>query len=349
MSSKRICVSHRINGAPAEVQVIPHGRHQTLRGEFVLDAKATAQVMKAFKDRSNQMVIDYEHQTLGDGEAPAAGWIKSLINKGSAGIWAAVEWTPRASRYIRECEYRYLSPVFVRRASDNRVVELINAALTNQPAIDGMAPLAQEGLMTMCERGSMTPDEKGAVSPLEKERIKEERMKEVFDALGIDDAEGEDSAVEAIRALRQELDEMASTLEGVRQALGVESVSRPELKGAALAMKQAFEGSEEMRVRLEQSERKLVEREAGELVSMAMKQGKVAPAQRGWAMDYAQADPEAFRVFVAKAPVVVPLGEVKGHGARRAADVACPVQCEVNKVLGLSNERFMKYTNKEVG
>ena len=62
-------------------------------------------------------------------------------------------------------------------------------------------------------------------------------------------------------------------------------------------------------------------------------------------------DAGAFRAFVAKTPVVVPLGELLqgSHTWRSGGALApCPVQAEVNRSLGLSDERFMKYTNKEV-
>ena len=61
------------------------------------------------------MVVDYEHQTLSDREAPAAGWIKKidgLAIKAKDGLWAIAEWTEKARQYIQNKEYRYFSPVF---------------------------------------------------------------------------------------------------------------------------------------------------------------------------------------------------------------------------------------------
>jgi len=52
------------------------------------------------------MVIDYEHQTLKDIQAPAAGWIKQLTWKGEAGLWAVVDWTQQAACYLANKEYR---------------------------------------------------------------------------------------------------------------------------------------------------------------------------------------------------------------------------------------------------
>ena len=107
---------------PTEIQVIPYGRYDTPKGEFVLDDDGAAGIVAAFEAQKNDMVIDYEHQTLAGTEAPAAGWIKKLINKGKDGIWASVEWTERAKKYLLNREYRYLSPVFVKRIADNKVI-----------------------------------------------------------------------------------------------------------------------------------------------------------------------------------------------------------------------------------
>ncbi|MBI5640518.1 MAG: hypothetical protein HZA17_08845 [Nitrospirae bacterium] len=74
---------------PEEIQVIPAGLHSTPRGDFLSDEESARSVILAFNSRSNDMVVDYEHQTIAEPpvEAPAAGWIKRLINKGGDGIW----------------------------------------------------------------------------------------------------------------------------------------------------------------------------------------------------------------------------------------------------------------------
>jgi hypothetical protein len=144
-----VLVEEQSLAAPSEIQVIPAGYHTTPKGNFLCDNESAALVLQAFAGKSNDMVIDYEHQTLEGCQAPAAGWIKSmkgLVNRGTEGIWAVgVEWTDRARQLIANREYRYLSPVFLVRKSDNRVTQLINVALTNQPNIDGMVPLINKG------------------------------------------------------------------------------------------------------------------------------------------------------------------------------------------------------------
>jgi phage I-like protein len=118
-----------------------------------MDDDAVAEVLEAFETHGTDIVIDYEHQSLGgsyaspNGQAPAAGWIQRLWTvrpeeaEASAGLWAEVRWTEAAREKLAAKEYRYLSPVVVVRKSDRRVIGLHSAALTNKPAIVGMRPI----------------------------------------------------------------------------------------------------------------------------------------------------------------------------------------------------------------
>lgn len=74
-------------------------------------------------------------------QAPAAGWIKDIQLR-SDGIYGVVDWTERAAEYLKNREYRYLSPVVLTQGKGRRVVALHSAALTNTPVIDAMTPIA---------------------------------------------------------------------------------------------------------------------------------------------------------------------------------------------------------------
>jgi len=87
------------------------------------------------------MVIDYEHQTMHDVQAPAAGWIKRMIDRGTDGLWVTVEWTARAMEYLKNREYRYFSPVFWFEEGTRRVFRIQNVALTNDPLINSLKPI----------------------------------------------------------------------------------------------------------------------------------------------------------------------------------------------------------------
>ncbi|MCW5597794.1 MAG: hypothetical protein KIT59_01570 [Nitrosomonas sp.] len=91
-------------------------------------------------------MVDYEHQTLlaaQNGQpAPAAGWFGKLAWRESGLFAVDVEWTGRASQMIEGGECRYISPVFAYDKKTGKVKRLLHAALTNNPALDGMDAVA---------------------------------------------------------------------------------------------------------------------------------------------------------------------------------------------------------------
>ncbi|MBI5328861.1 MAG: phage protease [Deltaproteobacteria bacterium] len=312
---------------PAEIQVIPYGFHSTAKGDFVCDEASAKKVIGTFDAKTNDMVIDYEHQTLQGTEAPAAGWIKELVNKGRDGIWAVVEWTDRAKEYIKNKEYRYVSPVFLKRLSDNKVMALINVALTNQPNIDGMVPLVNKELKTKKE---------------------EQQMNRLLEALGLAADATEDEAIAAIVKLKEAAG--VTACKAVMDSLGLkEGAAESEVVGTIMAMKQSHGQTGDLSQKVKDLSDKLAARDAQELVALAMKEGKITAAQKPWADEYAKRDPEGFKVFVAKASVVVPVGEIAGPGVKgQGSGEVDETQLQINKALGVSEETFRKYQKQVV-
>ena len=122
------------------VKLLPLGLVHSTKGDFLVDNESFQSIRCKFTERQLQIPIDYEHQTLKDMQAPAAGWIKDIVLK-SDGIYGAVDWTEKATEYLKNREYRYLSPVVLTQGKERRVVALHSAALTNTPAIDAMTPV----------------------------------------------------------------------------------------------------------------------------------------------------------------------------------------------------------------
>jgi len=299
MKNTLVLICKDVEGkVPAEIQVIPYGHHDTPKGPFTLDDDGAQGIVEAFEAQTNDMVIDYEHQTIADPpvEAPAAGWIKKLVNRGAEGIWAVIEWTDRAKQYIANREYRYVSPVFLKRISDNRVIRLINVALTNQPNIDGMVPLANK----LGFEGDTN--------------TKEATMKELWKLLGLSEDAKEEAAIAVVNKLKTDLGAKTVVVianKGVLDALGLaESATESEIIGTIEAMKQSHTKIDDVVKELNTLKSGLIQRDADGAVEMAMKEGKITPAQKDWALDYAKRDLEGFRVFVSKAPVVVIEGKV---------------------------------------
>jgi phage I-like protein len=270
------------------------------------------------------------------GEAPAAGWIKELTDKGEAGLWASVEWTPRGAEYIKNKEYKYLSPVV--SLDNGRASVLWSAALTNTPAIDGMEPIANKRIY--------------AHSWAEGDNM-EQLLKDLAALLGLAETATAEEIAGALKTLQEKAAEAGQQPEVVanKQVLALldlrEDAKLEDVKGAVLALKNpsGYVKAEEF-ARLKN---KLDLKERDELVALALTSGKVAPANKDWAESYALKDPEGFKVFLHKAPAVVPLKETAaGMGQRTPPAVDGELQLSVNKALGIAPETFQKY-NKEDG
>jgi phage I-like protein len=328
-----VLICKDMNGVvPEEIQVIPYGTDiKTPKGNFTLDEECAPLVLAEYQKQVNQMVIDYEHQTLMGTKAPAAGWITKLIDKGTEGIWAAVEWTAKARAYIANKEYKYVSPVFLVRLADHRVIRLINVALTNQPNIDGMVPLVNKA-----------GEYKFATQ-------KEEKImwKELLKKLGLAETATEADAIAAINKMETAAAAGKGAVvvanKSVLTALGLaETATESEVTGTIMAMKQSHTQVGDLATQVKTLQDKLSAGAAADAVALAMKDGKITPAQKEWADKYAATDLAGFKVFVAKAPTVVVMGKVVGD-EKPAEGALDEVQIAVNKQMGIDTETFKKY------
>ena len=126
------------------------GRPGSLKGcsakAWRLDADIAAALIACANQRETPLFIDYEHHTLtakdAGHKAVAAGWIEALAYMPGQGLFARVAWTEAAREHIRADEYRYISPLFTFDKETGAVLTLVNAALTNNPALDGLAAVA---------------------------------------------------------------------------------------------------------------------------------------------------------------------------------------------------------------
>jgi len=129
-----------VTGAPALIPILPLGYVVSSRGNFYVDDESLREMRARIAQHGVDLVVDYEHQTLSGEQAPAAGWVKEIILKDGK-IQAYVDWTKKARAYLESCEYRYISPVITVRKNDRKAIGLHSIALTNTPAIEGMAPI----------------------------------------------------------------------------------------------------------------------------------------------------------------------------------------------------------------
>lgn len=330
-----------LTDVPSEIKLLPLGIVHSQKGDFLVDDESFELIRKRFKERKLDIVIDYEHQTLNDVQAPAGGWIKELY-KGEDAIIAKVEWTSRAAEYLRNKEYRYLSPVVMVRKKDQKATTIHSAALTNTPAIDGMFAVVN----------SLDIDD------IETEGGKEMDLKELVKTLGLPETASEEeiknALAEAAKAAEKAKEQEGKAPDESRKAaageeivanstilsmLGLKENARTEDVAASIMALKA-DGTD-IQAEMRTLKEKMQEREAAEAVEKALKEGKITAAQNEWAKEYAMKDLKGFQSFTDKAPVVVPQGKLNLKDTPTSSSKE--VDAVILKNLGISEEDVKKY------
>ena len=338
-----------LSGVPTEIKILPLGRVHSQKGDFNVDEESFELIRKQFKDRKLDLVIDYEHQTLSDVQAPAGGWIKELY-KGEDAIIAKVEWTAKAAEYLKNKEYRYLSPVVLVRKRDQKATAIHSVALTNTPAIDGMFALVNSlDIEDISEGGNiMDLKELAKALGLPETATEEEIKKAVEDAAKaaeklkeMEEKKPEDKPGEGGKP--QEVAEVVAN-STILSMLGLKEGAKTEdVAASIMALKT---GTPDTQAELLALTQRMQERDADEEVQKALKAGKITAAQSGWAKSYALKDMDGFKGFVEKAPVVVPPGKLELKDAP-AAPGSDEVDVAILKNMGVSMEDVKKYGGKE--
>lgn len=164
-------LTDRISSASREFRIIPAGLFKAKDGRpanlagWKIDAMIAQRVIAA-SSTVDEIVIDYEHQTINAKEngqpAPAAGWFSRMVWRDGLGLFAVdVKWTDKARAMIAAGEYRHISPVFLYSPVSGEVMRITGLGLTNNPALPGLTDLA-----AMSAR-YVAPDEKASSHSIE--------------------------------------------------------------------------------------------------------------------------------------------------------------------------------------
>ena len=305
-------------------------------GKALVDRQAYEAVAAYFARRGNAIVVDYEHQTMHGGKAPAAGWIAEFRYVGGVGIQGKTAWTKDASEHIGKDEYRYFSPVFMVRKSDSRVIAIHSVALTNAPKINHLTPL-------LAKLGAEFGEEDNGMEFLKKLAAKL-GLKTDADETQVEQAV--DAIVAKNTALETEVAKAPQKVEVVAKdilsALDLEDGDTASAVVAGIhALKQGAKGSVS-REEFDKIQKDLARRDAKEVVAKAMTDGKVTPDQKEWASEYAERDLEGFKLFAAKAPVVIPVGDLPEKKESGDAIVDDSV-LSVAKLMGVTAEDIKQF------
>lgn len=325
-----------VTGVPEVISVLPMGHVISSKGEFEVDEESFAAMKAQIAKHGVDLVVDYEHQTLKDVQAPAAGWVKALkLEDGQ--IKAVVEWTDKAAEYLKNKEYRYLSPVVLTRKSDKKAMGLHSMALTNTPAIEHMIPIVNSDTF---EGGQNNMD----------------LIKKLAELLGLSEDATEEQVTEALKTCVSEnktLKESQPPAESekiiankaVCELLGLKAgAPTDDVASKIMELKSGKIDGVDVMAELKELKKQNAETAADTAVALALKAGKITPAQKKWAKDYALDNPQGFASFVDKAPAVVPMGAIELDDVKAlkgdALDEATLLVC---KQIGVSSEDVKKY------
>jgi len=142
------------NAASGRFRVFEEGRIRTDYGYSIMTPAAGREVIKAFRERGNDMMIDLRHFSIAKSatreQSEALGWIpcpNGLEYVDGDGLYATnVKWVPEIKAGL-ECDppkWKYFSPLYDQDAKTKVITSLSNVALTNMPATHGLNRLAAE-------------------------------------------------------------------------------------------------------------------------------------------------------------------------------------------------------------
>jgi len=276
------------------IQLLPYTGDDTITlvdgRQLKVSDRSIQSVADKFNARENPLVLDYDHGTFNpflEMGSLAAGWIQEIWPVASdaniseladervraaaetygPGIYAVIHLTEKSTQHVRAREYQFVSPVVVQN-DDFEVLELLGAGLTNDPAIDGMMPIAAK---RDCS-GSMESARGDATSGAASEGSNDPTPETTGET---------DMDLDKISAI------VGKRVESEAQALELLS-----------AMKARSDAAEENATKVAELEAERLDREATETVAAAIADGRLAEAQKDWALSLFKSDRQAWNSYV---------------------------------------------------
>jgi phage I-like protein len=340
------------------MQLLPAGEFRARDGRpadapcWRMDAALAQKLIEAANARGTPYVTDYDHQTLlsrQNGQpAPAAGWFSKLEWREGEGLFATdVQWTDRARDMIAANEYRFISPV-IGYDKEGNVTALYMAAVTNNPAIDGMdevllaaasahfpqaVPLNQEipNMDEMLEQlrwllnlpvGATAQDILAQLNKLT------DQVKQCCEQDGMAAASFDLSAY--LTKLRTNVASLSAAAPDPAKFVSIDVVNTMQTQLASLTAE-------------------LNTHNVDKSIKDAMAAGKLVPAMESWARDLGKKDYAALSSYLEKAPAIAALaGTQTGGNAPNATGGALTAeQIAMCSATGVSQEAFLKTLQAE--
>lgn len=322
----------------AEIQLLPAGEFRARDGRpagigaWKIDASIAQRVIALAGQRETPLVIDYEHQTLHAEQngmpAPAAGWFKTLEWREGQGLYATdVEWTDKARAMIEAGEYKYISPVFSYDKATGAVRELLLAAVTNNPALDGMDAVAQRAAARF------------ALDDQPQETRMNELLKKLLAGLGLQETATEAQAEAALTAL-QDKAAKAGTLE--TEVAALKSAAPDPAKFVPI------DSVKDLQQQVATLTARELQRELDELVKPALDDGRLLPAQEKWARGLGEKDLASLKSYLDGAQPIAALRGTQTGGKSPAGDKEAGKDPQAIAEAALKYQAEQKALGKEV-
>lgn len=142
------------SAASGRFRIFPEGKFMTDYGPSVMTPKAGQEIIKKFRARGNNMMIDLRHFSISPTatakQSEALGWVmqpNGLEYVNGDGLYATgVRWDPeiKAGLESEPPKWMYHSPYYDQDKKTKVITELLNIALTNMPATHNHSLLAAE-------------------------------------------------------------------------------------------------------------------------------------------------------------------------------------------------------------
>nr|WP_236758000.1 phage protease [Aeromonas veronii] len=334
-------------------------------GHWQLDGQIAAALIARAKALGQDILIDYDHQTLKTDQngqpAPAAGWYNAdeIEWREGQGLFIKPRWTERAAALVAAKEYRFLSAVFPYDAQ-GRPLELRMTAITNDPGVVGMQALAALSALPASSLMSTQPGQLATSSHVaQQEKSMNEHLIALLGKLGIQPgADGQFTAEQGTAALAalDTLQAIAKKAPELEAALTAERTSLAALKATVstgqggqidLAKYVPVATYNALVTEVATLSAKVETTDAATLIKEARTQGKVVAAEEEYLTAYAaQKGVAALKALLDPRPAIaalsasqttqVTLPEKKGDAVLSADDKYAADQ------LGISYEEFAK-------
>ncbi|MBE2895462.1 hypothetical protein HPC38_01020 [Pasteurellaceae bacterium HPA106] len=313
------------------IQLFPYGRFypadgRSKEGWYVDDSNGYA-LAEEINARKVKMMVDYEHQTLwldknGQGNI-AAGWIEHAEYISGKGLFADVSWTTKASAHIKQKEYRYISPYFLADKS-GQVIRVINAALTNRPALHELEEaIAASDLVNQAKGNPML-----------------ELLKKLFNL----PAASEDALKEKLVALSNQQEKSGVAITDVYGRLEKANADVVALSEKAPDPKEyvALSELQAVQAQLNKLQSEVNADKVKNMIDVALSEGRLLPAQKAWAEKLGAKDATALSEYLqATAPAAFTQSQSEGKNPNEADKVALSEeQRAAAKMLGMTDAEF---------